>query len=129
MSFIPPPVLPILQGQNLTDKGCIPLSNTLAQSTQPKNLDAVLPGMFEGCNATNAANSTIKVNPAKGWVSLNFISTASLQEMVGELSRPFKLYHLLIELVSIDDHPLWVYAIDGRYVKPQLVDVSNRPAY
>ncbi len=31
-----------------------------------------------------------------------------------------------MNLVSIDDHPLWVYAIDGRYVEPQLVDVSNR---
>jgi len=26
-------------------------------------------------------------------------------------------------LVSIDDHPMWVYAIDGRYIVPQLVDV------
>lgn len=28
--------------------------------------------------------------------------------------------------VSIDDHPMWLYAIDGRYVEPQLVDVSDR---
>jgi hypothetical protein len=26
-------------------------------------------------------------------------------------------------LVSIDDHPLWLYAVDGRYVEPQLIDV------
>jgi hypothetical protein len=26
--------------------------------------------------------------------------------------------------VSIDEHPVWVYAIDGRFIVPQLVDVS-----
>jgi hypothetical protein len=26
--------------------------------------------------------------------------------------------------VSIDDHPFWLYAVDGRYVEPQLIDVS-----
>jgi hypothetical protein len=26
-------------------------------------------------------------------------------------------------LVSIDDHPLWLYAVDGRYIEPQLIDV------
>ncbi|KAG4414496.1 hypothetical protein IFR04_012373 [Cadophora malorum] len=109
MSLVPPPVLPVLQGQNLTDKGCIPLSNTLAQTAQAKNLAAVPSGMYEGCNATNAENATIEADPAQGWIGLNFISTASIQEMV----------------VSIDDHPLWVYAIDGRYVEPQLVDAMT----
>ena len=26
-------------------------------------------------------------------------------------------------LVSIDEHPMWVYAADGRYVEPQEVEV------
>ena len=84
MTLLPPPVLPILMGQNLTDKGCIALSNTIAQTTQSKNLTAVPPGMFEGCSATNSENATITADPAKGWMSLNFISTASIQGMVGK---------------------------------------------
>ncbi len=31
---------------------------------------------------------------------------------------------LTVLVVSIDDHPMWLYAIDGRYVEPQLVDVG-----
>ena len=56
MSLVPPPVLPILAGENLTDKGCLPLSN-------------------------------IEVDPGNGWIALNFISTASLQELSGKLSH------------------------------------------
>lgn len=25
--------------------------------------------------------------------------------------------------VSIDEHPMWIYALDGRYVEPVQVDV------
>ncbi|KAE9376113.1 multicopper oxidase [Stipitochalara longipes BDJ] len=106
MSLVPPPQLPLLLGQNLTDKGCIALQNPLAQTSFPHNFSAVPAGLFSGCHATDPGNATITADPHQGWVSLNFISTASLQEMV----------------VSIDDHPLWVYAVDGRYIVPQLVD-------
>ncbi|KUJ08107.1 laccase TilA [Mollisia scopiformis] len=106
MSLVPPTITPLLMGQNLTDKGCLPLTNNLAQTSYPHNLSAVPPGVFSGCNATTSAGATIEVDPHNGWVSLNFISTASIQEMV----------------VSIDDHPMWLYAVDGRYVEPQKVD-------
>ncbi|KAH7370139.1 laccase TilA [Rhexocercosporidium sp. MPI-PUGE-AT-0058] len=109
MSLVPPPLLPILAGENLTDKGCLALSNTLAQTTQPKNLELVPPGMYEGCNATTSELAVIEANPHKGWIGLSFISTASIQELV----------------VSIDDHPMWLYGIDGRYVEPQLVDAMT----
>lgn len=84
MSLVPPPVLPLLMGENLTDKGCLPLSNVLAQTTYPHDLTKVPPGMFEGCNATKANQAVVKVDPHQGWASLNFISTASVQELVGE---------------------------------------------
>ncbi|KAG4430437.1 hypothetical protein IFR05_014080 [Cadophora sp. M221] len=106
MSLNLPQALPLLQGQNLTDKGCVALSNTISQTTRPKNLDRVPPGMWEGCNATTSELTVIEADPQKGWISLNFISTASMQALA----------------VSIDDHPMWLYEIDGRYVEPQPVD-------
>jgi hypothetical protein len=38
-----------------------------------------------------------------------------------QLLELFQVTHRI--LVSIDDHPMWVYAVDGRYIVPQLVDV------
>lgn len=109
MSLVPPPVLPLLAGQNLTDKGCLALTNTAAQTSYPHNFGDVPFGLFEGCNATNPNPYIFNVDASHGWVSLNMISTASLQEMV----------------VSIDEHPMWVYAIDGRFIEPQLVDAMT----
>ncbi len=84
MSLVLPPVLPILMGQNLTDKGCLAIDNVLAQTNGSHDPSAVPPGLFTGCSATTSELATIKVDPKKSWVSLNFISTASLQEMVGK---------------------------------------------
>lgn len=108
MTLVPPPVLPILEGMNLTDKGCLPLMNPFAQTAYPHNFSAVPFGVFEGCNATDPNPYTFNVDASQGWVSLNTISSANLQEMV----------------VSIDEHPMWIYEVDGQFIEPQLVDVS-----
>ena len=84
MSLVPPPLLPLLAGQNLTDKGCIALTNVAAQTSYPHDFGAVPFGLFEGCNASDPNPYVFKVDASQGWVSLNLISTASLQEMVGE---------------------------------------------
>ncbi len=86
MSLIPPAELPVLLGANLTDKGCLPLMNPLAQTSFPHNFGAVPASLFSGCHATDPGNATILADPHQGWVSLNFISTASIQEMVGMLN-------------------------------------------
>lgn len=109
MSLVPPPVLPLLAGLNLTDKGCLSVYDPIAQTGYPHNYGLVPPGVFQGCNATENRPEIITVNAYDGWASLNFISTATLQEMV----------------VSIDEHPMWVYEIDGRYIEPQLVDAMT----
>lgn len=83
MSLVSPEVLPILMGANLTDKGCIPLENPLAQ-IGTHDLSLVPPGMFSGCNESTSELAKIKVDKQKEYVSLNFISTASIQELVGE---------------------------------------------
>ena len=46
------------------------------------------------------------VNPAAQWVSLDLLNTAGV-------STP---------MFSIDEHPMWVYAIDGRYIQPMKVN-------
>lgn len=74
----------------MTDKGCIPLTDTIAQTNSPHDFNAVPPGLFSGCNATKSELATIRVEAKRGWASLNFISTASVQEMVGELILGFR---------------------------------------
>jgi FtsP/CotA-like multicopper oxidase with cupredoxin domain len=107
MNLVPPPVLPLLLGMNLSDKGCLPLMNPIVQTSYPHNFGAVPFGMFEGCNATDPNPYVFNVDANGGWVSLNMISTASIQEMI----------------VSIDEHPMWIYEVDGTFIEPQLVDV------
>jgi hypothetical protein len=77
-------MLPLLMGQNLT-KGCLPLTDSILQTNYSHNFTAVSPGLFSVCNATNSEHATIKADPHQDWVSLNFISTASIQEFVGKL--------------------------------------------
>jgi len=88
-SLVPPPQLPIVNadGLGLTDKGCLDVRNPLVQINGPHNFGLVPPGLFEGCNATEAQYADIRVDPSNGWTSLNFISAAGLQELVGKCSR------------------------------------------
>ncbi|OJJ30871.1 hypothetical protein ASPWEDRAFT_120138 [Aspergillus wentii DTO 134E9] len=105
-SMVPPSLASILQGMNFTTKGCLPLPNTYAQTTLAHNYSAVPPSLFDQCNATNATEEVIKVDPLKGWASLNFISTASLS----------------VPTVSINNHSLWVYEVDGQFITPTKAD-------
>ena len=67
---------------------------------------AVPPGLFSGCAASNGSTEVIEVNQSSGWASLNFIAGMSAKATQ----------------VSVDNHKLWIYAVDGNYVEPQLVD-------
>lgn len=59
--------------------------------------------MQSGCIPSKGSNFTVEVDPAKGWVSMNFISAAMNKQV----------------LFSIDEHPMWIYEIDGNYVQPR----------
>ena len=50
--------------------------------------------------------SVFHVDAHDQWASFNFINAASLKALI----------------VSVDEHPLWVYAIDGEYITPKLVE-------
>lgn len=101
MSLIPPPLLPVLGGQNLTDKGCIPVTDLIAQTTFPHDFNEVPFGLFEGCNASDPNPYMFNVDPREGWVSLNLISTASLQEMTGKYRIDVEIWCFTKESFSL----------------------------
>ncbi|KAJ9298682.1 hypothetical protein DTO271G3_3649 [Paecilomyces variotii] len=90
---------------NLTDKGCYP-NIFKTQGAFPYNASRVPPGVNSGCVPTTGSQEVIEVDPQEGWASFKFISAAFMKSFV----------------VSIDEHPMWVYEVDGHYIEPQLVD-------
>ncbi|KAJ5824097.1 Multicopper oxidase type 2 [Penicillium robsamsonii] len=116
-SLTPAPLTPLLQGMNYTAKGCLPVGNTYAQTTSSQhNYTAIPPSMFDKCIATETMEEVVKVDTRKGWVSLNLIGSASIS----------------VPTVSINNHSLWVYEVDGRYIVPTKVDaltLSNGGRY
>ncbi|KAL9620216.1 MAG: hypothetical protein Q9160_005225 [Pyrenula sp. 1 TL-2023] len=101
-----PPVQQLLNGQKLTDKGCLPADNPSGQGDYPHDFSKLPPDVFGNCKPTKGSQTTVQVDQANGWASLNFISSAGLETLT----------------VSIDKHPLWIYAVDGHYIQPQRVD-------
>ncbi|KAL1727350.1 Cupredoxin [Schizophyllum commune] len=87
---------------NVTAKGCLPLSNEIANPFNGKNED-IPEDMWKTCNATSADRPlyTLEVDPEEnGWASFAIVNVGGLWELK----------------FSIDEHPLYVYAVDGQYV-------------
>ncbi|MCJ1399074.1 hypothetical protein MMC11_002276 [Xylographa trunciseda] len=109
-SLVNPNLGHLLMAANLTvsDKGCTPLNQAAFtegefNNTNPARIPA---GLQSGCVGTNGSREVIEIDAFDEWVSLNFISAASSKAVI----------------VSVDQHPMWVYAVDGVYIKPQLAD-------
>ena len=103
--------------KEITDKGCVPPLQ-LFQGNFPLRLDTLPPEAFRKCvpGVGGGANHTITVHSGDGWAALTFINPGGLY--------PLK--------VTIDNHPMHVYAVDGQYVYPQIVDqilVNNGERY
>lgn len=67
--------------------------------------------VLRGCSETDAPLEVIKVYRDEtygddSWVALNLIGA----------------FHGITATVSIDEHPMWVYAVDGGYVRPRRVE-------
>ncbi|KAJ5676646.1 uncharacterized protein N7477_002279 [Penicillium maclennaniae] len=101
----------VLGNETLTDIACFPANLTAAQGNFNHNYSALLPTMFSGCTPSRGPQAIFTVNPSAQYVSWDFISAAGL-------------LHLTI---SVDEHDMWVYAIDGRYVQPVRVNAINIP--
>ncbi|KAK3358726.1 multicopper oxidase-domain-containing protein [Lasiosphaeria hispida] len=107
---------------NLTPKGCLPPS--LISKTISPNVTvnmAVLPkDVLEVCTPSKGSKEVITVQKQHAgdekWLALDLIGA----------------FHLLAVVFSIDEHPVWVYAVDGDYIKPQLVhaiQINNGDRY
>ena len=70
------------------------------------NIDLVPAGLLDGCTPTNGSIETFYVDAADGWFNLHIVSAMSIKTPV----------------FSIDSHPMWIYAVDGIYIEPQLAD-------
>ena len=67
---------------------------------------AVPDGLFSGCTPTSGQQAVFKVDPSARWASFNFVSALSAKNAQ----------------IAIDNHQMWIYAVDGVYIQPQLVD-------
>ncbi|OJJ48194.1 hypothetical protein ASPZODRAFT_2123349 [Penicilliopsis zonata CBS 506.65] len=90
---------------HVTDKGCLPFLVPIEGG--PWNYtyhpEKIPPRMQEGCVPSPGQNASIQVDPADGWVSLNFVAAATTVQFV----------------VSLDEHELWLYEMNGHYVRPR----------
>lgn len=70
------------------------------------NLTALPDVAFDKCIGGAKKNSTIHVNASAGWAALGFINAGAQHPL----------------LISIDNHDLYVFDVDGQYIQPQIVD-------
>ncbi|GKZ61874.1 hypothetical protein AnigIFM49718_008941 [Aspergillus niger] len=97
---------PLLNGSHLTDIGCLPPTIPAAQGPYHHNFSAVPQSLFSGCNASHGATETLLVDPGLQYSSWDLINAGGLATLS----------------FSIDEHPMYVYAVDGRYIVPKLVE-------
>ncbi|PPJ57919.1 hypothetical protein CBER1_09862 [Cercospora berteroae] len=91
----------------LTHKGCLPPLQ-IVQGDFDLNLTALPARVFDECKAGSAVNSnyTVNVDSRQGWAALSFINAGAQHPL----------------LVSIDNHPMHVFSVDGQYVRPFTTD-------
>ncbi|KAL1970786.1 hypothetical protein VTN77DRAFT_2620 [Rasamsonia byssochlamydoides] len=89
---------------NLTDKGCYP-NIYKTQGNYSYDESKVPWGVIKGCVPTEGNMEVIEVDASERWASFKFIGAAFMKSLV----------------VSIDEHPMWIYEVDGRYIEPRLV--------
>ncbi|KAJ5743067.1 hypothetical protein N7533_010169 [Penicillium manginii] len=109
-SLITPNVQAVLGNETLSDIACFPPNITLLQGDYPHNFDALPPTMFSGCTPTKGEQEIITVN-GQQFVSWDLTSASGHLELI----------------FSVDEHYMWVYAVDGRYIEPILVNAINIP--
>ncbi|KAJ5884439.1 hypothetical protein N7504_012011 [Penicillium tannophilum] len=110
LTNLQPPQIRAVVNATLTDKGCDP--NLLVLQGDWAHHPEKLPGgLNSGCVPSEAPPSVLEVDSDAQWASFNFISAAALKAL----------------WVSIDEHPMWVYEVDGGYIEPQLA--HSMPLY
>ncbi|KAL1748820.1 Cupredoxin [Schizophyllum fasciatum] len=119
-SMVCPPIselerLAAARGQVVTEKGCLPLTDPIVNEFNG-TIDGVPKEMWKTCNATGADRPlyTLDVNPQDGgWASIAVVNVGGLWELK----------------FSIDEHPFYVYAVDGQDVQTtKAFDTISIPA-
>ncbi|KAL4995288.1 Cupredoxin [Aspergillus recurvatus] len=106
----------VLRNQSLTDIGCLPPNNLLAQGPWPHNLSAIPPTVFSGCVPSNGLTERLSPDATIGYSSFDLISAAFVSTVT----------------FSIDEHPMYIYAVDGSYIEPIKADgitITNGARY
>ena len=120
-AYTAPPLAKLLaavQPPQLTDKGCLPPNLPATQGNFTFNIDAIPSDAYHTCTPSSGKMPLITVDPKAngGWTALTFINTGGFEGLK----------------FTIDGHRMWVYAVDGQYITPQLVDtitVNNGDRY
>jgi FtsP/CotA-like multicopper oxidase with cupredoxin domain len=73
------------------------------------NLSALPARAYDECLADGSQIEIIEVDQANGWASINIISAAGISNAE----------------ISIDDHPMWIYEVDGRHIQPVVTDAIS----
>lgn len=109
--FTSPGIAFVLTQANLrlTDKGCFPpaIFPILLGNSSTITPSALPPSVFDVCTPTEGSREVIEAPCGKKWMALDVISSAGIDTFA----------------FSIDEHPLWVYAVDGHYIDPVRVEV------
>jgi FtsP/CotA-like multicopper oxidase with cupredoxin domain len=88
------------------------ISKVLARGTKT-NIGVIPADVFDTCTSTTGSQEVIKVTKStcddEKWLALDVIGT----------------FGLLTAVVSIDELPMWVYAVDGEYITPQKVQAMS----
>lgn len=90
----------------LTLKGCLPPIPQTQGANFTFDVDAIPSDIYFECNPSEGETEVIEVDESKGFAAITFISSSGF-----ELLK-----------YTIDGHSFWVYAVDGQYITPQLVD-------
>ncbi|KAF9887075.1 hypothetical protein FE257_010569 [Aspergillus nanangensis] len=96
--------------QTVTDMGCLPPNDGLL-GTFPRDPSLTPPGFYQGCSPSEGPVETFEVDAASQYRSWDIISMAGSSSLI----------------FSIDEHPMYVYRIDGRYIEPLRVEAVNVP--
>lgn len=91
----------------LTNKGCLPPLQ-IVQGDFEMNLTALPEVAFDKCKGGigQASNFTVQVDSRARWAALSFINPGAQHPL----------------LVTIDNHEMYVYQVDGQYIYPTIVD-------
>ena len=80
------------------------------------NQSAIPDSVFSGCTPSAGPEEVVTVSSSAHYASFDVSNAANT----------------VTPAFSIDEHPMWVYAVDGRYVEPALVDaiyITNGARY